>query len=185
MRRAVLLLCLLLPALAGCGGSDKASTPTATATATATEQAAAGGGLSEDELLAVHDEVYECLRKAQLGVLASYQDGEASVAESVQQPVYDSRLAAPRTESRLLDAGDASFIGIRANRRVKPGRRAPDWDLLVFPSEEAALAALPDLEAEARSVTPQSVYVRVARRAAANPRAETILEGCLPSVTTG
>lgn len=188
--RRGLLLCLLLPALAGCGNGDGgdsgAANPTATATATATAaEEATGASLGEDALLAAHDEIYECLRKAQLGVLASYQDGHATVAESAQQPVYDERLAAPKAETRLLDAGDAQFIGIRANTRSASDRAAPDWDLLIFPSEEAAVAAVPDLEAEARSVKPQSIYVRVARSASANPQAEAVLEGCLPTLASG
>jgi hypothetical protein len=177
LRLATLALVLLL---AGCGGGDDdgaASSPTATAT-----QAAAGGGaLDEDALLAVHDELYECLRKADFGVLASYSHGEASVAESVDQPEYDRGLAAAKEESRLLDGGDASYIGIRANTRRARERGSPDWDLLIFPSEDAATQALPALEEEAGAAEADGVFVRVEKKAgrgATAKRAETALTDC-------
>ena len=186
MRRLALLV-LVVALVAGCGDDDDGGAA-ASPTATATDATAGGGALDEDALLAVHDELYECLRKADFGVLASYSNGEASVAESVDQPEYDRELAAPEQEAKLLDGGEASYIGIRANGSRARERGTPDWDVLIFPSEDAAAQALPALEEEAGTAAADGLFVRLEKtpaKGAAGKRAQTALEDCQQQAQPG
>ena len=159
MRLPALLIaaCLLVP---GCGGEgDGDSTP-----APGSEpRPGVGAQLSQDGLDTVHDTLYECLRKAGGGVLARYVNGQASVADAFNDVDYDDALAAPKAERKLLDAGDAQFIAVRANRADRADRGRADVDVLIFPSTDRAMEALPALQAEAPSAEQDGIYVRVVK----------------------
>lgn len=169
MRLPALLLAACLAA-AGCGGEDTASSTPAPGSP---PRPGVGAMLDEDGLATVHDALYECLRRAGGGVLASYLGGQASVADSFNDVAFDDGLAAPDAERKLLDAGDAQFIGVRANRRDPSERGRGDVDVLIFPSADRAEEALPALQQEARAAIRDGIYVRVvkARGAGAPGRA--------------
>jgi hypothetical protein len=160
VRPSVLLIATCL-AVAGCGGGDddSASTPAPGSA----PRPGVGAELDADGLDMVHDTLYECLRKAGGGVLARYINGQASVADSFKNPVYDDGLAAPKAERRLLDAGDAQFIGVRANRRDRAERGHADVDVLIFRSADRAEEALPALQQEAASAERDGIYIRVVK----------------------
>jgi hypothetical protein len=170
----------------GCGsdGDDGGAGSAAAGTATAAQ---ADKSLDQDELLAVHDELYECLRQADIGVLASYAGGKASVGESARQPEFDAELAAPAAESALLDGNKASYVGIRADQRTPGDRAAPDWDVLIFPSDAAAAEALPALQSEAPAEQ-DGLIVRVVKRngrGGAAAEAEAALTSCAEQARPG
>ena len=160
MRPSVLLIAACL-AVAGCGGSGdgSASTPAPGSP----PRPGVGAELDSDNLDMVHDTLYECLRKAGSGVLARYVNGQASVADTYNKVAYDDGLAAPKAERRLLDAGDAQFIGVRANRRDRADRGRADVDVLIFRSADRAEEALPALQQEAASAERDGIYIRVVK----------------------
>jgi hypothetical protein len=136
--------------LAACGDDDKPSTTTSAATATAasTATSAAAGELDEDALFAVHDALAECLRKAEgTGVLVQFREGGTVTIsnESSNPPEYDDSLGAPEATEKLIGEG-AQFVGLRDDK--KEDGRTPDWDILIFASEDAAVAAYPELSEE-------------------------------------
>jgi hypothetical protein len=140
--------------LAGCGGDDdsgQAPLP------------GVGAELDQEGLDTVHDTLYECLRRAGAGVLARYLDGHASVADSYSRVDYDDRLAAPKAEKQILDADEAQYIGVRANRREPADRGRGEVDVLIFRSSDRAREALPEIQAEAPAEQ-DGIYVRVAKR---------------------
>jgi len=158
-------MCALALVPAGCGGDD-----------------GAGGGprpgvfatLDPDNLALVHDELYVCLRRELPGeLLASYLGGQASISDSYSRADFDARLAAPEAEAKLLDAGRAEFIGVRANTRRRSSREHPEWDVLIFSSSahaEQAAAAI----AQARGRADQDgIFVRVTKRPGRGDRART------------
>jgi hypothetical protein len=153
----LIAVCLLACGCGGDGGGE--STPVAGSA----PRPGVGAQLDRDGLDTVHDTLYECLRKAGGGVLARYVNGQASVADSFNHVDYDDALAAPRAERKLLDAGDAQFIGLRANRAERADRGREDVDVLIFPSTDRALEALPALRAEAASAEQDGIYVRVVK----------------------
>ena len=154
MRLPALLLTAACLALASCGGDDADMQP----------RPGVGAELDQDGLDTVHDTLYECLRKAGGGVLARYLNGQASVADSFSKAEYDDRLAAPEAERRVLDAGDAQFIGVRADRRDPTDRGHADVDVLIFRSADRATETLPALKAEAASAEQDGIYVRIVKR---------------------
>jgi hypothetical protein len=173
-------------AAAGCGGDDgdESSTPAPGAP----PRPGVGATLDQDGLDTVHDNLYECLRKAGGGVLARYVNGQASVADTFGNAEYDDRLAAPDAESKLLDAGDAQFIGVRADRRDPADRGRPNVDVLIFPSADRAEEALPALQAEAGSAERVGLFVRVAKSpgsGAPGRKAARALQGCFAEARPG
>lgn len=142
--------CLLL---AGCGGDDSAPQP----------RPGVGAELDTDGLDTVHDTLYECLRSAGGGVLARYLNGHASVSDSYSRVDYDDNLAAPKAETEILDAGEAQFIGVRANRRDRSDRGRADVDVLIFRSADRALESMPELQAEVPGATRDGIYVRLVK----------------------
>jgi hypothetical protein len=142
--------CLVAP---GCGGNDGQQQP----------RPGVGAELDQNGLDTVHDSLYECLRRAGGGVLARYLHGHASVSDSYSRVAYDDRLAAPRAESEILDAGEAQFIGVRANRRDTADRGRAEVDLLIFRSADRALEAMQALKAEAPGAVQDGIYVRIVK----------------------
>jgi hypothetical protein len=147
------LRCLAIAAalmLAGCGDDEPTKTAssetTTAAEATATE-AAQAAALDEDALFLVHDALSECLRKAEAGLLVQFREGGTVTIsnESSKPPKYDDSLGAPEATEKLIGEG-AQYVGLRDNGREKG--RTPDWDVLIFPSEEEAAAAVPALSDE-------------------------------------
>jgi hypothetical protein len=130
-------------ALCACGDDDEPSTSASTPTATA--ESVAGSELNPDQLVAVHDALYECLRKGDVGTLVGYRDGQAVVGESFGQPRFESGLAAPEETAKAIGGG-AQYVGLRDDKRVKG--RTPDWDVLMFSSEDAAVEATTALRKE-------------------------------------
>jgi hypothetical protein len=120
--------------------------------------------LDQDGLDRVHDTLYECLRRAGGGVLARYLNGQASVADSFSKASYDDELAAPEAERKLLDAGEAQFIGVRANRRDPADRGRADVDVLIFRSADRATETLPAIKAEAAGAEQDGIFVRIVKR---------------------
>src|SRR4051794_3439506 len=96
----------------GCGDGDKAARPSATPAASQ----AAGGALSEDALLAVHDAFVTCVQdKESLGIATHSSGGRAvSDQEGVGGAEYDDRLGAPKALARLTKAGKVEYVGLRA-----------------------------------------------------------------------
>jgi hypothetical protein len=161
----VILACL---AFAGCGGDgDLESTTPAPGSA---PRPGVGAELDENGLDTVHDTLYECLRKAGGAVLARYVNGQASVADTFSKADYDDRLAAPKAERKLIGAGEAQFIGVRADRRDAAGRRRADVDVLIFRSADRAEEALPAVQAEAPAAEQDGLYVRVVKRPGSGER---------------
>ena len=162
MRPSALLIAACL-AVAGCGGGDDGSARTPAPGSP--PQPGVGAQLDADGLDMVHDTLYECLRKAGGGVLARYLNGQASVADSFNNVAYDDRLAAPKAERRLLEAGDAQFIGVRANRRDRADRGHADVDVLIFRSEDEAQKAAQALAQESEGKAEQAgLFVNVTLR---------------------
>ena len=160
MRPPRLLIAACLLACGCAGGSDSSSS---TPAPRASPLPGVGATLDQDGLDTVHDLLYVCLRKAGGGVLARYINGQASVADTFNKVSYDDRLAAPAAERKILDAGDAQFIGVRANRRDPADRGRADVDVLIFRSADRAEEALPALKAEAASAAQDGIYVRVVK----------------------
>jgi hypothetical protein len=134
--------------LAGCGDDDSAKTTAQTSTAAeATATAATGAELDEDALFLVHDALSECLRKADVGLLVQFREGGTVTItnESSRPPKYDDSLGAPEATEKLIGEG-AQYVGLRDDAREKG--RAPDWDVLIFPTEDEAAAAYPALSEE-------------------------------------
>jgi hypothetical protein len=159
--------------LLGCGGDDANDTP----------RAGVGTSLDDDNLAVVHDELYACLR-AQLpdALLANYLGGQASITSAYGRSSFDERLAAPETESALLEAGRAQFIGVRANRRAGSARGMPEWDILILPTTADAEQAAAEIATEQRATDQQGIFVRVLKRAGSGDRAraaEAALTRCL------
>ena len=150
---AVLLIAASL-ALVGCGGDDDPGPE---------PRPGVGAELDQDGLDSVHDTLYECLRRASGGVLARYLNGHASVSDSYSRVDYDDVLAAPKAEKELLDAGEAQYIGVRANRRERADRGRADVDVLIFRSVDRAQESLPEIQAEAPAEQ-DGLFVRVTRR---------------------
>jgi hypothetical protein len=168
----LLLLAAALPA-GGCGSGDGGRPPRPGVSAT----------LDADNLAVVHDELYACLRKDLPGaLLASYLGGQASISDSYNRASFDSRLAAPKAEAALLDAGRAEYIGVRANTRTAAGRELPEWDVLVLPSSPDAERAATALARGGARATQDGIFVRVVKRPGRGDRAgtaEAALTRCL------
>jgi hypothetical protein len=126
VRAATLLTCLAALFGGGCGEGEKPQ--------------AAGGGLSEDALLAVHDEFVTCVQDHDsLGIAVHYSAGQAvSDREGVGGSEYDDHLGAPKSLARLTTGGKVQYVGLRADRANRPG--TPDVDVLIFASESDAAA---------------------------------------------
>ena len=171
MSRSPLLLLALALVLGGCG-DDAANTP----------RPGVGTSLDADNLAHVHDELYACLRTQVPDVLlARYLGGQASITNTLAKSSFDERLAAPRVERELLDAGRAEFIGVRANRSLPRWRAVPEWDLLILPAAADAQQAAAQIGAGAGQ---DGIFVRVVKRAGSGDRAraaETALTRCLES----
>ena len=150
MRLPALLVAACL-AFAACG-DDGGSEP----------RPGVGAELDQDGLDTVHDTLYECLRKGG-GVLARYVNGQASVADTFSRVDYDDGLAAPKAERQILDAGDAQFIGVRANRRDPDDRGRADVDVLIFRSPDRAGEALPVIQSEAPDAQQDGIYIEVVK----------------------
>ena len=165
MRRAPLVPLALALALAGCGsGGGSGGEP----------RPGVAASLDADNLAMVHDELYTCMR-AELpeALLASYLGGQASISDSFNRAGFDERLAAPQAEAKLLDAGRAEFIGVRANTRRSGSGDLPEWDVLILPNAgdaERAAAAIADEHARADQ---DGIFVRVLKRAGRGDRART------------
>lgn len=160
MKLPALVLIAATLVLAGCGSDDDSSPQ---------PRPGVGAELDDDGLDTVHDTLYECLRQAGSGVLARYLDGHASVADSYNQVAYDDALAAPKAEKEILDAKEAQFIGVRANRRDPQDRGRSDVDVLIFRSADRAQEAVPEIQAEAPAEQ-DGIFVRVVGRPGAGGR---------------
>jgi len=158
--------------LAACGGGDPNPQP----------RPGVGAELDQDGLDTVHDSLYECLRQAGGGVLARYVNGQASVADTFNKVDYDEGLAAPKAEREVLDAGEAQFIGVRANRRDPADRGRADVDVLIFRAADRALEAMPSLKAEAPSATQDGIFVRLVKTPGAGART---LKRCVDTARPG
>ena len=152
MRLPALLIAACLT-FAACGGDDDGPKP----------RPGVGAELDQDGLDTVHDTLYECLRKAGGGVLARYVNGQASVADTFSKVDYDDGLAAPKAEREIVEAGEAQFIGVRANRRDRDDRGRADVDVLIFRSVDRAREALADIQSEAPDALQDGIYVRVVK----------------------
>jgi hypothetical protein len=141
----------------GCGGDDDSGTGTR-------PRPGVEATLDQESLDTVHDALYECVRKAGSGVLARYVNGQASVSDSFKNPEYDDGLAAPKAEREILDAGEAQFIGVRANQRDPGDRGRADVDVLIFPSADRAREAMPGLQAEAADAVQDGIFVRLVKK---------------------
>jgi len=176
VRRALLSLLALALLLGGCGGDDPARD---------NPRPGVGTSLDADNLAVVHDELYECLRKALPDVLlANYLGGQASITNSLARSSFDERLADPEGERALLDAGRAEFIGVRANRSLPGWRRVPEWDLLILPAGSDAEQAAGTLD----RATQDGIFVRVVKRAGGGDparTAEAALTRCLDASRRG
>jgi hypothetical protein len=163
--RAVLCLLALAAALLGCGtSSDGGGEP----------RPGVAASLDADNLAVVHDELYACLREQLPGaLLANYLGGQASISDSYNRASFDERLAAPKAESALLDAGRAEFIGVRANRRGGRGRGLPEWDVLILPTAGDAERAAAAIAEERGRADQDGIFVRVVKRAGRGRRART------------
>ena len=175
MSRSPLLLLALALAIFGCGDSE-----------TEAPRAGVGTSLDADNLAMVHDELYACLRKRLPDVLlANYLNGQASITNTLARSSFDERLAAPRPERELLDAGRAEFIGVRANRSLPRWQAVPEWDLLILPTRVDAEQAAAQIRAGA---VQDGIFVRVVKRAGAGEQARTAdaaLTRCLDASRRG
>jgi hypothetical protein len=188
VRMPALMIAACLAAAAGCGGDGGSGDEAGTPAPGSAPRPGVGATLDQDGLDTVHDNLYECLRKAGGGVLARYVNGQASVADTFGNAEYDDRLAAPKTETKLLDAGDAQFIGVRADHRDTADRGRPDVDVLIFPSADRAEEALPALQAEAGTAERDGLFVRVAKSpgsGATGRKAARALQGCFVEARPG
>ncbi len=171
--RRLLLPCLALGLLSGCGGDE----------ATVSPRPGVGTSLDGDNLAVVHDELYACLQgELPDALLANYLGGQASITSAYGRSSFDERLAAPETESALLEAGRAEFIGVRADRRDGRSRGMPEWDILILPTAADAEQAAAEIATERGSTTQQGIFVRVLKRAGSGDRAraaEAALTRCL------
>ena len=177
MRLRTLLIASCL-AFAACGGDDSETQP----------RPGVGAELDQDGLDTVHDELYECLRKSGSGVLARYVNGQASVADSYGHVEYDDRLAAPKAEREILDAGEAQFIGVRADHSDPADRGRGDVDVLIFRSSDRAVEALQSLQAEAPSAKRDGIFVRIAKApgsGATGRKAARALQDCFVEARPG
>ena len=140
-------VCAALVLVSACGDDDEPDPPgTTAATATATATEAAEPALDQDSLLTVRDALVQCLREADMGLLVHFRDGEAVASKSGRQPNFESSLAAPEETTKAIKEG-ALFVGLRDDERVKG--LTPDWDVLIFKSQDAATEAIPPLRIEA------------------------------------
>jgi hypothetical protein len=142
----------------GCGDGDKAQSSSPTP---AVSQAA-GAGLSEDALLAVHDEFVTCVQgHDSLGIAVHYSGGQAvSDREGVGGAEYDDHLSAPKSLARLTKGGKVQYVGLRADRTNRPG--TPDVDVLIFASESDAAVQAQAVADEARvSAEHEGLFVSV------------------------
>ena len=164
MRRAPLVPLALALALAGCGSGGGSAEPRPGVTAS----------LDANNLAMVHDELYTCMRtELPEALLASYLGGQASISDSFSRAGFDERLAAPQAEAKLLDAGRAEFIGVRANTRRSVSGALPEWDVLILPNAgdaERAAAAIAD---ERDGADQDGIFVRVLKRAGRGHGART------------
>ena len=113
------------------------------------------------------------MSRALLPLLVLVLGGQASITNSYGRSSFDERLAAPESESRLLEAGRAEFIGVRANRRGGVGRGQPEWDVLILPAAADAEQAAAAIAGEHPRVTQNGIFVRVDKRAGTGKRART------------
>jgi len=165
-------------ALAACGGDDSETQP----------QPGVGAELDQNGLDTVHDTLYECLRKSGGGVLARYVNGQASVADSYGHVEYDDGLAAPKTESGILDAGEAQFIAVRADHSDPADRGRGDVDVLIFRSADRAEEAMQELQAEAPTAKRDGIFVRIAKTpgsGATGRKAARTLQDCFAEARPG
>lgn len=173
MRRALPILLALAVLLGGCGGSGSRERP----------RPGVGTSLDTDNLAVVHDELYACLREALPDVLLSnYLGGRASITNTYGRSSFDDRLAAPKTERRLLESGRAEFIGVRANRRLPGAAAQPEWDVLILPTKADAEQAAGQVADEVGTAGQNGIFVRVDKRAGSGDRAGaavTALTRCL------
>ena len=115
-------------------------------------------------------------------LLANYLGGQASITSDYGRASFDERLAAPAAESRLLEAGRAEFIGVRANRRRGRWRDVPEWDVLILPTAADAEQATAEIAGEGGRAAQDRIFVRVLKRAGSGDRAraaEAALTRCL------
>jgi hypothetical protein len=173
VRRALLPILVIALLLGGCGSDDARERP----------RPGVGTSLDTDNLAVVHDELYACLRAELPDVLlSSYLGGRASITNAYGRSSFDDRLAAPGSESRLLESGRAEFIGVRANRRLRGWAAQPEWDLLILPARADAEQAAAEIADEHGSADQDGIFVRVVKRAGTGDRAraaETALTRCL------
>jgi hypothetical protein len=153
--RAAALAAVLM--LSACGGDDKSNTAGTVDGSPTPAATARSAGLDDDALLAVHDTLFECLRKADVGTLVHFRDGEAAIGESQRQPKFETALAAPDATTKAVGEG-VLYVGLRDDARVKG--LTPDWDILIYPSEEAAAAATAPLSDEAGDPAAAAVHGR-------------------------
>jgi hypothetical protein len=136
MRVCAATLLAALAALFGTGCGDGKTAQISPPTPTASQ--AAGGPVSKDALLAVHDEFVTCVQDQDaLGIAVHYSGGQAvSDREGVGGAEYDDHLSAPKSVARLTKGGTVEYVGLRADRTNRPG--TPDVDVLIFASESDA-----------------------------------------------
>jgi len=136
---------------AGCGDGQKART----SSPTPAPSQAAGGELSKDALLAVHDELVTCVQNHDsLGIAVHYSNGRAvSDREGVGGAEYDDHLTAPKSLARLTKGGTVQYVGLRADQTNRPG--TPDVDVIIFASESEAAKRSHALGDEARAPAEQ------------------------------